>query len=95
MTARALQSSGTNGLAGAVGKRVALESLAVGERGRFVRVSDSDPALVRQLAERNVRPGDTVEMLAKGRRGRTVACTGRRQELPPKLMRAMRMEVER
>ena len=74
---------------------VALESLAVGERGRFVRVSDSDPALLRQLANRNVRPGDTVEVLGKSRRGRTVACAGREQELPPKLMRAMRVEVER
>ena len=42
---------------------MALESLAAGGRGRFVRVSDSDPALLRELADRGIRPGDAVEVV--------------------------------
>ena len=40
-----------------------LASLAVGARGRFVRISDSDPAMLRYLDERGVRLGDTLEVL--------------------------------
>ena len=34
-----------------------------GTRGRFVRVSDSDPAMLRFLDERGVRLGDRLEVL--------------------------------
>jgi DtxR family Mn-dependent transcriptional regulator len=44
---------------------VALEALEPGACGRFVRVSDADPAMLRWLAERNVRPGDDLEVLDK------------------------------
>ncbi|MGI8903968.1 MAG: metal-dependent transcriptional regulator [Solirubrobacteraceae bacterium] len=35
-----------------------LESLAVGDEGMFVRVSDSDPDMLRYLGERGISPGD-------------------------------------
>jgi DtxR family Mn-dependent transcriptional regulator len=73
---------------------VALDALGVGERGTFVRVSDSDPILLRELAERNLRPGDAIEVTASTKRGRTVSCAGHEQELPRKLIRAMRVEVQ-
>ena len=44
---------------------VPLEALEPGACGRFVRVSDADPAMLRWLAERNVRPGDDLEVLDK------------------------------
>jgi DtxR family Mn-dependent transcriptional regulator len=39
---------------------VRLDSLPAGEHARFVRVSDSDPALLRQLARLGIAPGDEV-----------------------------------
>jgi DtxR family transcriptional regulator, Mn-dependent transcriptional regulator len=40
-----------------------LADLEPGDRGRFVRVSDSDPAMLRYLSERGVALGDTLEVL--------------------------------
>jgi len=40
-----------------------LSSLGIGDRGRFVRVSDSDPAMLRYLTERGVALGDRFEVL--------------------------------
>jgi DtxR family Mn-dependent transcriptional regulator len=40
-----------------------LSSLGTGDRGRFVRVSDSDPAMLRYLTERGVVLGDCFEVL--------------------------------
>src|SRR5947208_4938360 len=37
---------------------VALQELEAGQNGRFVRVSDSDPAMLRYLSERGISPGD-------------------------------------
>ena len=34
-----------------------LDALAIGARGRFVRISDSDPEMLRYLAERGIAPG--------------------------------------
>jgi DtxR family transcriptional regulator, Mn-dependent transcriptional regulator len=42
-----------------------LEALGAGERGRFVRVSDSDPDMLRYLAERGIAPGDSFEVLER------------------------------
>jgi DtxR family Mn-dependent transcriptional regulator len=36
-----------------------------GARGRLVRVSDSDPAMLRYLAERGIAPGDRFEVLER------------------------------
>jgi DtxR family transcriptional regulator, Mn-dependent transcriptional regulator len=74
---------------------VALESLRVGEHGRFVRVSDSDAALLRELADHNLRPGDAVEIVRRTGRGHTIRSAGHEHELPRRLARAMRVEVDR
>jgi DtxR family Mn-dependent transcriptional regulator len=44
---------------------VALQELEPGTRGRFARVSDADPEMLRWLAERCVRPGDALEVIDK------------------------------
>src|SRR4051795_42936 len=43
----------------------ALHDLEPGERGVFVRVSDSDPEMLRYLAARGIAPGDAVEGVEK------------------------------
>ena len=45
------------------GETLSLADLMPGTRGRFVRVSDSDPAMLRFLDERGVRLGDRLEVL--------------------------------
>jgi len=42
-----------------------LAELDPGERGVFVRVSDSDPDMLRYLAQRGIAPGDRFEVLAR------------------------------
>src|SRR3954451_3616549 len=44
---------------------VALHELDPGAQGRFARVSDAEPEMLRWLAERSVRPGDDLEVLDK------------------------------
>jgi len=44
---------------------VSLESLEPGEGGVFVRVSDSDPEMLRFLAGRDIAPGERVEVIDK------------------------------
>jgi len=43
----------------------ALQALAAGARGTFTRVSDSDPDMLRFLAERGIAPGDEFEVIDK------------------------------
>jgi DtxR family Mn-dependent transcriptional regulator len=42
-----------------------LASLDVGTRGVFVRVSDTDPEMLRYLAERGITPGDRFEVVER------------------------------
>ncbi len=42
-----------------------LAALAPGAQGVFVRVSDADPAMLRYLDERGIRPGDRFEIVDK------------------------------
>ena len=44
---------------------VAMDSLDVGASGRFVRVSDSDPEMLRYLGARGIAPGDTFAVVDK------------------------------
>ncbi len=44
---------------------LALADLEPGARGVFVRVSDSDPDMLRYLAERGIAPGDHFEVLER------------------------------
>jgi len=74
-----------------------LESLAAGTRGTFARISDSDPEMLRYLADRGIAPGDTLEVVDRQpfggplfvRFGETV------HPLGGELARAMRVEVVR
>ena len=43
----------------------ALEALDPGQSGTFCRVSDADPEMLRYLAERGIRPGDSFTVLEK------------------------------
>ena len=43
----------------------ALADLAPGTRATFVRISDSDPEMLRYLAERGIAPGDDFEVIDK------------------------------
>jgi DtxR family Mn-dependent transcriptional regulator len=42
-----------------------LESLSEGACGVFVRVSDSDPEMLRYLADRGIAPGEELEVLER------------------------------
>ena len=42
-----------------------LYALEPGEHGTFVRVSDSDPAMLRYLSERGIAPGAAVELIER------------------------------
>jgi DtxR family Mn-dependent transcriptional regulator len=67
---------------------VALAALGPGDRGRFVRVSDSDPRLLRELAGLGIRPGDELEVVAGGVRAGSGTHRLRRE-----LATSMRVEV--
>jgi DtxR family transcriptional regulator, Mn-dependent transcriptional regulator len=47
------------------GTTQSLQTLDVGARGTFARVSDSDPEMLRFLAERGIAPGDHLEVIDK------------------------------
>src|SRR3954452_21655004 len=44
---------------------VSMQVLATGDCGRFVRISDSDPEMLRYLAARGIAPGDDFEIVDK------------------------------
>jgi DtxR family Mn-dependent transcriptional regulator len=73
-----------------------LEELQEGARGRFVRVSDSDPEMLRYLADNGVRLGDRLEVTGRQPFGGPVFVRSGRRELPlgGQLARAMRIELE-
>ena len=74
-----------------------LESLQAGSSGTFARVSDSEPEMLRYLADRGIAPGDELEVVDRQpfggplfvRFGDTV------HPLGGELARAMRIEVSR
>ena len=78
------------------GETRSLADLEIGDKGRFVRVSDSDPAMLRYLDERGVQLGDPFEVVDRQpfdgplsvRFGTSV------QVLGGALATAMRVEVE-
>jgi DtxR family transcriptional regulator, Mn-dependent transcriptional regulator len=47
------------------GDTVALQELDAGARGTFVRISDSDPEMLRYLGDRGIAPGDRFEVVEK------------------------------
>jgi DtxR family Mn-dependent transcriptional regulator len=42
-----------------------MQSLSIGDRGLFTRISDSNPEMLRFLAERGIAPGDRLEVIDK------------------------------
>ena len=73
-----------------------LADLDPGDRGRFVRVSDSDPAMLRYLSERGVCLGDRLEVLDRQPFGGplTVRVGDSLQVLGGGLAAAMRVELD-
>jgi DtxR family Mn-dependent transcriptional regulator len=73
-----------------------LADLEPGDRGRFVRVSDSDPAMLRYLSERGVTLGDRFEVLDRQPFGGplTVRFDDTLQVLGGALAAAMRVELD-
>ncbi len=47
------------------GPTLSLQALESGDRGTFMRVSDSDPEMLRFLSDRGIAPGDTFEVVEK------------------------------
>jgi DtxR family transcriptional regulator, Mn-dependent transcriptional regulator len=70
-----------------------LADLAPGDSGRFTRVSDSNPDMLRYLSKRGIAPGDLVELVGREPFGGplTVRAKGREHALGEQLARAMRM----
>jgi DtxR family transcriptional regulator, Mn-dependent transcriptional regulator len=79
------------------GTTQSLQSLEPGTRGTFARVSDSDPEMLRFLAQRGVAPGDELEVVEKQPfEGPLFVRFGDRiQVLGGELAKAMRLEVTR
>jgi DtxR family transcriptional regulator, Mn-dependent transcriptional regulator len=73
-----------------------LTELQAGDHGRFVRVSDSDPAMLRYLSERGVHLGDRLEVVERQPFDGplTVRFDGALQVLGGALAAAMRVELE-
>jgi DtxR family Mn-dependent transcriptional regulator len=80
------------------GHSESLQSLQPGDVGIFTRVSDSDPAMLRFLADRGIAPGAPLEVLEKqpfdGPLFVKFAPTGAVHALGGALARAMRVEVQ-
>ncbi|HYM56366.1 MAG TPA: metal-dependent transcriptional regulator [Solirubrobacteraceae bacterium] len=78
------------------GETVPLETLEPGARGTFVRVSDSDPAMLRYLAEHGIAPGAHFEILDRQPFGGplSVRFANSIEALGGGLARAMRVELQ-
>ena len=76
--------------------RRSLDELPVGAAGRFVRVSDSDPEMLRYLAEHGIALGDRLEVVDRQPFGGPVFVRFGEREHPigGELARAMRIETE-
>src|SRR5204863_8803750 len=74
---------------------LALDTLETGARGTFVRVSDSDPEMLRYLADRGIAPGDRFEIVDRQPFGGPLFARfgADMQVLGGALARAMRVEV--
>ncbi|MCW2995996.1 MAG: metal-dependent transcriptional regulator [Conexibacter sp.] len=76
---------------------VAMDGLEVGDSGRFVRVSDSDPEMLRYLGARGIAPGEPFEIVDKQPFGGPIFArfgdAGEAHPLGGRLAAAMRVEV--
>src|SRR5205807_2897789 len=73
-----------------------LDELEPADAGRFVRVSDSDPEMLRYLADQGIGLGDRLEVTGRQPFGGPVFVRlgEREQPLGGQLARAMRIEIE-
>jgi DtxR family transcriptional regulator, Mn-dependent transcriptional regulator len=73
-----------------------MESLQPGDAGLFVRVSDSDPEMLRYLAERGISPGDRFTVRERQPFGGPlfVSFAGGEHAIGGRLAGAMRVEVD-
>ena len=73
-----------------------LQDLPAGASGRFVRVSDSDPEMLRYLGEHGIALGDRLEITGRQPFGGPVFVRLGKRELPlgGRLAQAMRIELE-
>ena len=73
-----------------------LQELPAGVSGRFVRVSDSDPEMLRYLGEHGIALGDRLEITGRQPFGGPVFVRLGERELPlgGRLAQAMRIELE-
>src|SRR6478609_9138033 len=74
---------------------VSMQALGAGDCGRFVRISDSDPEMLRYLAARGIAPGDDFEVIEKQPFDGPVFArfAGEVHVLGGSLARAMRVEL--
>src|ERR1700728_1292330 len=74
-----------------------MESLQPGDEGLFVRVSDSDPEMLRYLADRGISPGERFTVRARQPFGGPlfVRFGAREHAIGGQLAGAMRVELER
>ena len=79
------------------GATVSMQSLDVGDSGVFMRISDSDPEMLRYLGERGIAPGDRFEVVEKQPFAGPVFARfgGETHVLGGTLAQAMRVEVDR
>jgi DtxR family Mn-dependent transcriptional regulator len=79
------------------GSSIALNDLEIGQRGRFVRVSDSEPEMLRYLSDLGLAPGEQLELIGREpfEGPLVVGFGGKQHPLGIALASAMRVEVER
>ncbi len=73
-----------------------LDALREGQCGVFVRVSDSDPEMLRYLSERGIAPGERLQVLERQPFGGPllVSFEGAEHALGGQLAKAMRVQLE-
>lgn len=73
-----------------------LDSLKEGQAGVFVRVSDSDPEMLRYLSKRGISPGSRLEVIERQPFDGPllVSFDGRRQAIGGTLAKAMRVDLD-
>jgi DtxR family Mn-dependent transcriptional regulator len=78
------------------GSSIALNDLEIGQRGRFVRVSDSDPEMLRYLSDLGLASGEKLELIGREpfEGPLVVGFGGKQHPLGIALASAMRVEVE-
>jgi DtxR family Mn-dependent transcriptional regulator len=77
------------------GQTASLDELPAGTVGRFVRVSDSDPEMLRYLSAQGIELGDRVEVTGRQPFGGPVFMRVGQRDLPlgGQLAQAMRIEI--